>query len=223
MNKSKPADVASVVGKVVVELVKELGLVEVCAEDLERSDVQEIVDAIRERNLTSAERSDDVGSGEDSRTQPEAAIRTLDTNNEGGDDMTCSAPAIAGNDGGWWLHGRVAQYLAVDVRTLKARMMETPEGIHRPWVNFGSAQAPKYRWQSQKVDTWWRRINQWRTSRDEGDGTGSAGAARPGNGAAGPARTRRPPTRSGGKLNKPSQKGGTGSLTAFVRSLPSKS
>jgi len=214
-----------VVGAAVIEMVRELGRVDLHHEDLEFDSAQEIVNAIRRRNTTSEGKNDGVGSGsgEDSRSGGEAAIRALSTNKEGGDDMTCSAPAIAGNGGGWWLHGRVAQYLAVDVRTLKARMMETPEGIHRPWVNFGSTQAPKYRWQSQKVDTWWRRINQWRTSRDEGDGTGSAGAARPGNGAAGPARTRRPPTRSGGKLNKPSQKGGTGSLTAFVRSLPSKS
>lgn len=221
-----PAGVASVVGEIVLEIVEEIGRVEVVAEDLKYDCAAKVIDAIRRRNLTSAKRADGpkvVGDVEDSRSGSKAAIRALNTNQPGGESMQCSAPAVAGSGGGWWPHGRVAQYLAVDARTLKARMQETPEDIERPWLNIGSAKSPQYRWQMDFIDTWWWRINQWRTSRNEEGSTGSAGAARMGSGAAGTALTRLPPVRSREKLNRPSQKGATGSLTEFARSLPTRS
>jgi len=62
----------------------------------------------------------------------------------------------------WRTHEEVLEHLGVDTRTLKARMRDTPTHITKPWVNYGSAKRPRYHWDADAIDLWWREINEWR-------------------------------------------------------------
>ena len=121
----------------------------------------------------------------------------------------------------WWTHKEVLNHLRVDHRSLQKAMQQTPTHITKPWVNFGTGQKPRYRWQTTLVDKWWYEVHEWRASQRETQGTGSAGATQTDRSVVDNARTGR---RRGGSSKKSKgrlQKEGDGSLVTLVRSLTS--
>ena len=122
----------------------------------------------------------------------------------------------------WLRHAEVVSYLRVDRRTLRDRMVTTPDHIERPWLNIGSTGRPEYRWRADRIDTWWIEVQTWRASNEELAGGASAGATPMAAPAAAPAPTSAPPSGSPGRSSKPRPRAGGGSLLDFVRSLPSK-
>ena len=116
----------------------------------------------------------------------------------------------------------VAKILGVDTRTLRARMKMTPDHIARPWVNWGTPRRPRYHWSIDELKRWWREVNEWRTLRNEERSSASVGGTAKGRGAVGAVRTGGRRRRSAGKSSRPSQKVEGGTLTRFVKNLPSK-
>ena len=118
----------------------------------------------------------------------------------------------------WWKHVQVLRHLQVDPRTLRARMVQTPDHIEPPWIDIGTKRRPRYRWIVERVDHWWIEVNRWRASTgNRMANTGSAGATRTGERAAGPARQGVPLSSSSGRSRKQPAKEGDGSLTEFAR------
>ena len=132
-----------------------------------------------------------------------------------GDEKDCACR-------GWLLHREVAQLLRMDTRTLRRLMQATPEGIERPWVNTGTTKRPSYRWKADDIEPWVKEVNRWPTRKDMARSGVSVGGDLMGDGGAGSAPTRRRPTRSRGKSNRPTLKDDSGILTQFVKSLPSR-
>ena len=121
----------------------------------------------------------------------------------------------------WWTHKEVLRHLRVDHRSLQKAMQQTQTHITKPWVNFGTGQKPRYRWQSAQIDAWWHEVHEWRASQRETLDTGSAGAIRTDRNAAGSARTLRRRGGSSGTSNGHTQKEDDGNLVTLVRSLTS--
>ena len=122
----------------------------------------------------------------------------------------------------WVSHAWVISHLCVNSRTLKARMQATPEHIERPWVNYGSAAKPRYKWAKQLVDGWWMEVNRWRASQDEETVGASAGGTLTAVPGVGSLRPSAPPRSSSAKSKKPSVSAGGGSLVTLARSLASR-
>jgi len=59
----------------------------------------------------------------------------------------------------WVRHRAVAEYLSLDLRTLRTLMDRTPGGVERPWVDVGLASSPRFRWESlQAAKTWLKAV-----------------------------------------------------------------
>ena len=226
---NQPEGVDAVVGRAIMQMARADGRVVVVAEDLVYDGPANIVSAVRKRNTTPSKEGTDPRTGgrpkPDARTTGKAAISSVHRDNssdrKGGEKMQSSATAVA-EMATWWPHARVAEHLGVDLRTLKARMVETPDTIERPWVNFGSVRSPQYRWKGEQVDHWFTEVCRWRTSNDGQPATGCAGGTQKASSTAGSARTERRLTGSNGSSSRPSQKDDGGSLIEFVKNLQSK-
>ena len=119
----------------------------------------------------------------------------------------------------WWKHSQVLEHLQVDPRTLRARMVQTPDHIEPPWIDVGTKRRPRYRWIAERVDRWWIEVNRWRASTSNRTAsTGSAGATRTAVRVAGPVRQGAPPVSSSARSRKRPPEDGDGSLTAFAKS-----
>jgi len=136
------------------------------------------------------------------------------------------APALQSNEQprrapAWWTHKEVRAHLRVDHRTLQMAMRQTPPHVRKPWVNFGNAVRPAYRWQASGIEKWWYEVNEWRRSKDVAGSTASAGEIQMDGNDRDLLRTHTRPRRSSGRSSEPLPGVEGGNLVRLARRLTS--